>query len=293
MILKKSQFVKLTDSSDVNSEESCILDDVDTDAVQAYIDLITDKNDPVERLIEESEKIGRELAECKKEKESLMHKVAGLEELNKELCKNLKEKNKSFMLNYPSDSFRFPLSPEEKEKVKTQMLDFSIPFDHEYKIDLTHNILIQKYLKNRNLSKLTENYLLQRKGDNILNPTVRSKIIFGVACTMKQLHARNVFHRNVKLQDIFLDENHEPKIASFYLAKFLNSPKEDKKDVGTPFSMAPETFATDNEYEAFPVDVYSYAFFLYMMFSPVLPNSSTSSFILKRKVMDGGLKNQK
>lgn len=34
-----------------------------------------------------------------------MHKVAGLEKLNKELCKNLKEKNKSFMLGYPSDSF--------------------------------------------------------------------------------------------------------------------------------------------------------------------------------------------
>lgn len=104
---------------------------------------------------------------------------------------------------------------------------------------------------------------------------------------MKQLHARNVFHRNLKLQDILLDENHEPKIASFYLAKILNSPKEDKNDVGTPFSMAPETFATDNEYEAFPVDVYSYAFFLYMMFSRVLPYSSTSKFLLMCKVMDG------
>lgn len=71
---------------------------------------------------------------------------------------------------------------------------------------------------------------------------------------MKQLHACNVFHKNFKLHGILLDENLEPKIASFYFAKFLNSPKEDD----TLISIAPEMFLTYNEYDAFRVDVHSY-----------------------------------
>lgn len=76
------------------------------------------------------------------------------------------------------EEFRFPLTSKEKEKLKTQIFDYPIPFDYEDKIDLAHNILIQKHMKNGNLSKQTKKYLLQRKSDNKLTPTVRSKFFF-------------------------------------------------------------------------------------------------------------------
>ena len=76
------------------------------------------------------------------------------------------------------EEFRFPLTSKEKEKLKTQIFDYPILFDSENKIDLTHNFLIKKHMKNWNLSKQTKKYLLQRKSDNKLTPTVRSKIIF-------------------------------------------------------------------------------------------------------------------
>ena len=42
-----------------------------------------------------------------------------------------------------------------------------------------------------------------------MNPTIRSKIIFGVASIMKSLHKNNVIHRNIKLSKVLLDEKIE------------------------------------------------------------------------------------
>lgn len=465
----------LTNTSNLNSEDSCILDNVDINSINSYIESITIKNDPVEMLIERSEMIEKELNDCKKEKESLNAKIDALEIFNKQLSNNLR-KNKSFELDYPSESFaenyqkildikeinkypskfsitinirgiqetdnnfekdrnityinidksvtsikdfsfrgctslkqvfipssvktigenafddctsinqitipssvenpsslkfssncylkyivpssiseigpfadidnyeinelidsrynnalkathkttkdlftltsiekshlpsdwtqfyesveisriklpgllpidefRLPLSEEEKKKVQTLSFHEKDIF-HKIDVDLTQFITIQKYMKNGNLEDLTKKYL-RTKGMNKdqMNPTIRSKIIFGVACTMKQLHARNIIHRNLINKEIVLDDNFEPRIASFYFAKFVSSPKEDELQIGTIAYMAPEVSGFEN-YDGFLADVYAYSIFLYLMFEIDLRSfntSGTEKFIFK------------
>lgn len=120
-----------------------------------------------------------------------------------------------------------------------------------------------------------------------MNPTIRSKIIFGVAATMKSLHKRKIIHRNLTNINVLLDDKLEPRIGSFSLARFVDDPYELEMAVGTSAWMAPETFMDGDEIYSYPVDVYSYSIFLYFMFSldATFPDKkrirSTQQFVMK------------
>lgn len=161
--------------------------------------------------------------------------------------------------------YRLPLPNEEKGKYK--LLKF-IKNEQENKkeYDLTNYIIITEYMENGDVYSITKDYL-QSKGSKKekMNPTIRSKIIFGVAATMKQLHNRNVLHRNLTNYNVFLDDRLEPRIGTFTFAKFLTKSFE-IDSVGTPAFLAPEVFTEDEKY-SFPADVYAFAIFIYKMFS--------------------------
>ena len=84
-------FEKLTDLS--RNEESCILEDVDIDEVESYIETITGQKDPIEHLIEQVEA-------TRKENEMLKRKIARFERNKKEI-----RIKKQIEIEYPSESF--------------------------------------------------------------------------------------------------------------------------------------------------------------------------------------------
>lgn len=73
--------------------------------------------------------------------------------------------------------------------------------------------IVMDYLNNGNAKELTEKYLKSNGSDHEkMNPTIRSKIIYGVATILKQLHEKSVLFNNLTLSKIILDENLEPKL---------------------------------------------------------------------------------
>ena len=166
-----------------------------------------------------------------------------------------------------TQSFRFPLTNQEKRNVVLQ--NYKTTYEERcVNIDLTGYIAISEFMKNGSVKEITDKYLeSEGKENEQMNPTIRSKIIFGVAATMKSLHKRKVIHRNLSNENVLLDDKLEPRIGSFSLSRFIDDPFELEMCVGTPLSMAPETFMDDWEGYSYPVDVYSYAIFLYRLFS--------------------------
>lgn len=165
------------------------------------------------------------------------------------------------------NDFHFPLF--KKESLNKSLDEINI-IDENGKIILTDFpsfSIFTDFMKYGNLEQITKEYLESNgKKNDIMNPTVRSKIIFGVAAIM------NIFHKNSKLfvgltnSNVLLDDNLEPRIG--YHESFTNNfdfIASNEIPIDHLFYIAPELI--EYEYFSYQVDVYSFAFFVYKMFS--------------------------
>ena len=66
------------------------------------------------------------------------------------------------------------------------------------------------YLPNGNLNKVVREDF--KREEKILTPTIKTKIIYGIASAMSYLHKINIIHRDLKLENILLDEKFNPVI---------------------------------------------------------------------------------
>lgn len=164
--------------------------------------------------------------------------------------------------------FRFPLTETEKKTEKLKQITMKDEEGKDRVVNLTGAIFVTQYMPNGSLEMITQSYLKNEgKVEGHMNPTIRSKIIYGVASTMEKIHRINVIHRDLKLQNIFMDDNYEPRIADFGSSKVILDGVDMTQYVGTPICMAPELFMETDVVYSFPVDVYSFAFVVYKMFS--------------------------
>ncbi|KAK8843221.1 hypothetical protein M9Y10_025072 [Tritrichomonas musculus] len=88
---------------------------------------------------------------------------------------------------------------------------------------------------------------------------------------MTYMHSHKVIHRDLKPQNVLLDEFLNPKISDFGLSKltdFLSismNIQSQRGLKGTPICMAPEILLNENYSTA--SDVYAFAFVLYELFT--------------------------
>lgn len=137
--------------------------------------------------------------------------------------------------------------------------------------------IVSEFAKNGSIAELKTKYIESNGAiHDKMNPTVRSKIFFGVAATMKQLHKHNAIYRVLRLENVVLDDNLEPKLLHCIFQKFITDPKKMMGGIGLIFAQAPEVFNGEHETYSFPVDVYAYAFFLYCMFTNQIKISGQS-----------------
>lgn len=72
-------------------------------------------------------------------------------------------------------------------------------------------------------------------------PDAGIRLIFGsILAGMKHVHERGMAHRDLKMENILLDENFTIKIADFGTAKAVDVEGNLKTHIGTPGYMAPE-----------------------------------------------------
>lgn len=106
--------------------------------------------------------------------------------------------------------------------------------------------------------------LVQREG--ALDLTDAMRILRQAAAGLAGIHARDVVHRDIKPQNLFLLEDGTVKVVDFGLAAEVPAPKE---RVGTPHFMAPETCADGTSGPA--SDIYSLGITLYMLLTGTAP----------------------
>ncbi|KAJ7733288.1 kinase-like domain-containing protein [Mycena metata] len=99
------------------------------------------------------------------------------------------------------------------------------------------------------------------------NPTAnRGALILGVALGLEYLHEKDIIHGDLKVANVFVDEDSIPRIADFGISKIVNRRGYTTWSIGTPSYMAPELFhvlTPTAEKEVYPrttksSDVYSF-----------------------------------
>ena len=134
--------------------------------------------------------------------------------------------------------------------------------------------VIKDYMKNGNLYDNTLNYLKYKGQQDMtnMNPTIRSKIIFGIAAIMKKIHKLGMIHQHLSMQNILLDDNYEPVISSFGRCGSKVAYQTDysihlamRQHTDDDYFIPPEIFSDDGATTS--SDVYSYAMIVYMMFA--------------------------
>jgi serine/threonine protein kinase len=84
------------------------------------------------------------------------------------------------------------------------------------------------------------------------------------------LHARNVLHRDIKLDNILLDGKGIVKIADFGVSKQVRPGEVMREQCGTPAYIAPEIIR-DRGYTGFKADLWSAGVVLYAMLYGTVP----------------------
>ena len=156
-----------------------------------------------------------------------------------------------------------PIKNDQKEQIKKIFSSYNHRDDY---YSCTALVSLE-YMKNGLVQNHIQNYITSKGAQHdLINPTVRSKIIYGVAVIMNRLHNHNILHQ-LPIDHIYLDDNLEPKIKlsshSFKIHEILEIFIDDcmlPEDIFSP------EIITKNKV-SFPSDVFKYAFFLYGMFT--------------------------
>jgi len=120
--------------------------------------------------------------------------------------------------------------------------------------------IILEYCKNKSLL----DYLIQR-GGRLTEIEVKC-FIFQLLQGLKCLHKNKVIHRDLKPNNLLLDDKNELKIGDFGLIAELTQNKERRYTIcGTYNYMAPEIFENEGKGYSFEVDIWSVGIIMYQL----------------------------
>jgi len=102
-------------------------------------------------------------------------------------------------------------------------------------------------------------------------------------------HNQNVIHRDIKLENILVDENNEIMLADWGFADYWSLGKKIKCSWGSLFYAAPEVFL-GTEYTGPEIDVWSLGVVLYAMTCGKLPFSGADNTEIANNIVEGAYK---
>ncbi|CAN7760909.1 protein kinase [Cupriavidus necator] len=101
------------------------------------------------------------------------------------------------------------------------------------------------------------------------NPTDLLKILFQIATGLRDMHARDVVHRDIKPDNMKFDSEGYIRVFDFGLAKTATLPAATRNLSGTPGYMAPELFSS--AYIDKPVDIYAFGALIFSLVTKAVP----------------------
>lgn len=129
-------------------------------------------------------------------------------------------------------------------------------------------------------------HFLKKRPGRRLDDQCAKRTFFQVCQGLKYLHDRRIAHRDVKLENLLLEESGTVKIIDFGFSTILPQGKKLKIFCGTPSYMAPE-IVTRKEYTGFCADVWAMGVLLHALLCGSFPFKGQNDRELYRKIVRG------
>jgi len=142
--------------------------------------------------------------------------------------------------------------------------------------------IIMKYAKNGDLL----DYVRSKKK---LTEEEARVIFLQIFEALNYAHNQSIIHRDIKLENILLDENNDIIIGDWGFADFWSIGKKIKCAWGSLFYAAPEVF-TGAEYTGPEIDIWSLGVVLYAITCGKLPFSGIDNAQIAKNIVDGAFK---
>ena len=125
------------------------------------------------------------------------------------------------------------------------------------------------YLKIQPSSKIPEKYC--------------KKIFKQITKALKYMHSMNIAHRDIKLENVILDEDLTPKLIDFGFSTCIESSKKVKIFCGTPSYMSPEVVQR-REYTGESADIWALGVLLFVSLTGIFPFKGSTDQELYKKI---------
>ncbi|KAJ1961782.1 hypothetical protein GGI12_003050 [Dipsacomyces acuminosporus] len=145
--------------------------------------------------------------------------------------------------------------------------------DHSYIVRLHDIIETERYIgiviEYASGGELFDHILAHRQ----LKETDACRLFAQLIAGVSYLHAKQIVHRDLKLENLLLDRNRNIKITDFGFANQFRAPGDDlmSTSCGSPCYAAPELVVSDGPYVGTAVDIWSCGVILYAMLAGYLP----------------------
>ena len=128
--------------------------------------------------------------------------------------------------------------------------------------------------------------LLKSKVNRRLPEAEAKRILGQVTSAIKYCHSKCITHRDIKLENILLDEKNNIKLIDFGFSTCIPNERKIKIFCGTPSYMAPEIVGK-KEYSGPPADIWAMGVLLYAMLCGTFPFRGTNDKELYSRIMKG------
>ena len=150
-------------------------------------------------------------------------------------------------------------------------------------------LLIQELVNGISLRDFYNNEIRNQKNISEKKYKILTLIFKQIFSAFDYIHKKNIFHRDIKLENILLTKNYEIKIIDFGFGLYNPRNYLQKFFCGTPNYMAPEIIMK-KEYDCQKADMWSLGILLYKLFCADFPFKGKDEKDLYRHIIKGKYK---